>query len=589
MSAPRVGAVAGRQERLLPWFGAALGVLWFLAVGGGPTLDPTNLDWLGGGDLAEHVLGWLHFRHAPWGFPLGRTPGLLYPHVMTVGFSDSNPWVSLALRPLSHWLPQDFQFIGPWLGLCFALQGWMGVKLMGLFTPRASQRLLGAALFVLAPVLLNRTGHDTLCAHWMLTAMFWLYLRPREDARAAWGALGWALLLNVLAAGVHPYLEVMVFALTLALLFATVREQYLSWRSAGASFAGGSLAVGVIFAAFGYVGQGVSSGASGFGFYSADLLTLINPMGWSRMLPGLPTGPGQYEGFGFLGTGVLALAGMILWKPSRWWPQAKAEVKARLPLVIMVVLLAVLAGSSVMTAAGRTVLTMRKLMGPLLPLFEPFRSSGRFIWPLHYAVLTGLIALVVWRWRQRPGVATGMILFAVLIQAVDTPDVWERARFRGKPWPRLRAQEWESVDPFYRHIVLFPPAVNGSTVPCVENTFAEGAYVSFGDLAYRKGLTTNSGYPARLDEKQIEAVCTALRADIESGRLAEDSLYVVDEPKLAVFQRLGPSVTCGVLDGFTVCVAAKEGRFREALMRAPSPSVPLPTPEGATPSAGSAP
>jgi hypothetical protein len=206
-------------------------------------------------------------------------------------------------------------------------------------------------------------------------------------------------------------------------------------------------------------------------------------------------------------------------------------------------------------------------------VLETFRSSGRFIWPLHYAVLTGIIALVVWRWRQRPAVATGVLLGAVLLQILDASDFWERASFRGEPWPRLRAPEWASVDPLYRHIVLFPPYIEDSQVPCVRSTFPEDAHARFGDLAYRKGMTTNSGHAARLDEASVLAVCQSLRADVESGRLAEDTLYVVDAPERARFQRLGPGVTCGMLDGFTICVAAKEGQFREALLRAASAPV----------------
>lgn len=545
-------------------------MLWFLAVGGGSTLDPTNLDWLGSGDLGQHLLGWLHFRNAPWGFPLGKTPSLMHPLAMSLSLSDSNPWVAIALKPWSGWLPQDFQSIGPWFGLCFALQGWMGVKLTALFTARPSHCLLGAALFVLAPVLIFRSGHDTLCAHWMITAMLWLYLRPREDARAAWKALGWAALINVLASGTHPYLEVMVFCLTLALLFATVRlEHHLSWRSGGAAFAGASVALAGIFATLGYVGQGVRSGAGGFGFYSADLLTLVNPTGWSRVLPSLPIGPGQYEGFGYLGTGVLALGLPMLWSPRNWWPQAWTQLKARAPLVTIVLMLALLAFSSVITAAGVTLLSMRKLTAPLLPVLEPFRSSGRFIWPLHYAVLTGVVALVVWRLRNRPAVATALLLTAVLLQALDAPDLWDRGRFRGDPWPRLRAPQWESLDPSYRHLVLFPPVIWGSVVPCVAGTFPPAAYLSFGDLAYRKRLTTNSAYAARLDESRVATVCAALVADVEAGHLAPDTLYVVDKPRLDLFQRLGPAVACGLLDGYSVCVAATQGRFRDALLRAP--------------------
>ncbi|WP_426755409.1 DUF6311 domain-containing protein [Myxococcus sp. Y35] len=574
-----------KRERLLPWVGAVLGVLWFLAAGGAPTLDPTNLDWMGAGDPAQHVLGWLHFRDAPWSFPLGRLPSLMHPHVMTVGFSDANPWVSLALKPFSRWLPRDFQFVGPWLALCLALQGFMAVKLLGLFTRQPLQRVLGAVLFVTAPVLLFRSGHDTLCAHWMLTAMLWLYLRPREDARAARRALRWALLLNLLAAGTHPYLTVMVFALSVALLVQAHREGHLSRAATGGVFLGLGLTVAIPFLVFGYLGQGVSTGASGFGFYSADLLTFINPLGWSRLLPALPITAGQYEGFGYLGTGALALGvvGFVGWL-SAGRPRSWASVKPLLPLLLVTFALAVLGFSSTMTAAGKTVLTMRKLMEPVMPLLGAFRASGRFIWPLYYLLLTGVLALVLWRWRQRPIVATALLLGAVTLQVVDAPDVWSQTRFVGAPWPRLRAPAWEQVDASYRHITLVPPVIHGSQRPCVENGFPEYTYVRFGDLAYRQGLVTNSGYSARLNEPRVAEVCAALLEDIENGRLAEDTLYVVDTAKLPLFQRLGDRVTCGVLDGYTVCVTARDGRFREALRQAPpAPFPPSPAPSANTP------
>lgn len=569
---PVTTGVFDRAERWLPWVGAALGVLWFLAVGGGPTLNPTNLDWAGNGDTAQHVLGWLHFRNAPWGFPLGRTPGLMHPLVMTVGFSDANPWVSLVLKPFSRWLPQDFQFIGPWLALCLALQGFMAVKLVGLFTPRASHRVLGAALFVTAPVLLFRSGHDTLCAHWMLVAMLWLYLRPREDARAARHSLGWALLLTALAAGTHPYLTVMVFALAVALLIQVRRERHLSWPATAGVFAALGLTVGGLFLAFGYVGQGVNPGAGGFGFYSADLLAFINPKDWSRVLPPLPRGEGQYEGFGYLGTGVLALAvvGLVGWLAAGA-PRSWARVKPVLPLLLVTLGLAVLGFTSTMTVAGRTVLTMRKLMAPVMPLLGPFRASGRFIWAFDYLLMLGVLTLVLWRWRQRPGVLTALLLGAVCIQVADTRDVWTQWRFVGAPWPRLRAPEWEQVDASYRNVTLVPPAIHASEMDCVQSAFPEYTYVRFGDLAYRKGLTSNSGYSARLDEPRVARVCAALMDDVEHGRLAEDTLYVVDAAKLPLFQRLGDRVTCGVLEGYTVCVTARSSPFRDALSHATPP------------------
>lgn len=579
-----VNNTEGRQGRWVPWMGALLGVLWIIALGGGRALDPTYLEWLGWGDLAQHVLGWMFFRDAPWGFPLGRTPGLMTPLTVTVGFSDSNPWVSLLLKPFSGWLPRDFQFIGPWLALCLALQGFMGAKLVALFTPRASQQVLGAAFFVLAPVLTHRMGHDTLCAQWVLTALLWLHLKPRTSAQAAWRSLAVALLLNAYAAGTHPYLAVMVFALSLALLVTTVRtERWLTWRQGAAVFGVMSLVVLTLFVAFGYVGTDVRGGTSSFGVYSADMLALINPMGWSRVLPWLPSRVEQYEGFGYLGTGVLALALLaLLGRPSSWWPQARMQVKARLPLVVMVVLLSLLAFSTRMTLAGQDVLTMRKVADPLMPILGMFRASGRFIWPLHYFALTAILALAMWRWRRYPAVATTVMLVAVIAQAADTAQLWTGERFQPAPWPRLRAPEWESLDSSYRHVVLFPPSIRDADVPCVKSTFALDDYLLWGDLAYRKRMTTNSGYAARINEKHIAEVCTALTNDVENGRLADDALYVVDPPKLELFQRLGDRVTCGLVEGFTLCVTARESRFRETLLRTPV-RAPMPPTAGSPP------
>jgi len=49
-----------------------LGFVWFLQIGGGSTLNPTNVGWVLAGDWLQHWLGWLLFRNEPWTFPLGK-------------------------------------------------------------------------------------------------------------------------------------------------------------------------------------------------------------------------------------------------------------------------------------------------------------------------------------------------------------------------------------------------------------------------------------------------------------------------------------------------------------------------------------
>src|SRR5262245_6039425 len=195
---------------------AAVGLLWFLHMGGGATLNPANTAWLYGADWHQHWLGWQFFRSAPWTFPLGLLPTLPYPVGTAIGFTDSNPLVSILLKPFSQWLPAEAQFIGLWLALCFTLQGYVGTVLAGLVTRGRIEQFLGGSLFALSPVLTVRMGHDTLSAHWMLLAMLYLalrdYERPQSAARATWAATA----IVTVAAGTHPYLAAMSFCLAIA-------------------------------------------------------------------------------------------------------------------------------------------------------------------------------------------------------------------------------------------------------------------------------------------------------------------------------------------------------------------------------------
>lgn len=540
-------------ERLLPLLCAALGILWYVAAGGGRTMDPTNLDWLGAGDLGQHVTGWLMFRNAPWQLPLGSVPSLLYPVGGSVAYTDANPWVSLLLKPFSPLLPVDFQFIGLWLASCFALQGVLGFKVMETLTPSPLQRVLGAALFIMAPPVLHRMGHDTLCAHWLLLALLWLNLRPTPDAASARRSVLWAAGFNVVAAGIHPYLAAMVFLLTLGLLgrlYWVDRRLSRGWLL-GAPAVVGATAVG-LFWLFGYIGQPVGLGASGLGFFSADLLAFFNPHGLSMWMPTLPSGPGQYEGFGYLGAGVLALGAVALVSWRLRAPREPLAWRPLLPLLVVAACFLLFALSPRMTVAGHTFLSMRKLAAPFEPALAPLRSSGRFIWLPHYVAVAGALALALRTWRNRPAVATGLLFAAVVVQAVDTRDMWERVHFGEATWPRLRAPQWTGISAPYRHVALYP------TFPdCAGKVdYPYQHYLAFADLAYRQRLTLNSGSFARVDEKRALAVCVDLKADVQAGRFAPDTVYVVHPSVLADFTKPGTGMACGTLEGQHVCVSA---------------------------------
>ncbi len=580
------GTASGRSSaartllaRQAPALAAALaGVAWLAWNAGGLALAaPGNVGWLMGSDWGASYVGWLFFRSAPLALPLGANP--LYPFAIgsTLGFSDSLPLVAVALRPFAAFLPQDFQYVGAWLVLAFALQGFVGAKLARLATPDRVAQALGGALFVLAPPLLHRlvgpkTGHASLCAQWILLLALGLALAPvaRPGRR-----LAGAILLVFAAAGVHPYFVVMVAGLAAALV---VRLVLVERRAGAALLAGGlaaiALAGGAGLALFGFLGNGVRARANGFGYFSADLATLVNPMGWSRAWAGLSVHAGQYEGFGYLGAGVLLLlvVGAGVAAALRRAPAAGPLARAA-PVVAVALLLGFFALSGTVRAAGEIVGRLR-FYEAVPALTGTFRSSGRFIWPLHYLLLLGGIALAAVALRERPRALRGVLALAVLAQVLDVSPPVPLALHPAAAPP---APAWALARGAYRHVSMFPPYLLAGGDPiapepelCGPHLYPPDSYLPLAEVAYRIGATFDAGYTARLDPGRAIAACQATRRALDAGALDPATIYVVHPSAVARF--LAAGADCGLVGDDRVCVAAG-GRdaFSEAVRARPIP------------------
>nr|WP_244237786.1 DUF6311 domain-containing protein [Corallococcus llansteffanensis] len=537
---------------------AVLGGLgWFLWLGGGAVLPPTRIDWMMREDWAAHIFGWLFFRNADWQWPLGAAPNHFFPYGTSVALTDGNPWVAVLLKPFSALLPVDFQYTGPWLGLCYALMGYFGARLVETVSPRAVPVALGGALLALSPVMAARFSHPTLCAHWLLVALLWLNLRDTPDARTATRSLGLAALFNAIAAGTHPYWVAMLVPLTLALGARLVWSRKLGLaRVAGAC--GGIIALDVLlFAGFGYFG-GQGLGAEGFGDFSADLATLVNPLGWSRLLPDLPAGPRQGEGFGYLGAGALLLLGLaglsVLVRPRE---ARTLDWRRVLPATVVVVLLGIYALSSRVTWLGQPVADLGALYAPLAKATNAFRASGRFVWPLHYLLVAGAVLTVVRLWRAVPAVAGVALAVALAAQAYDVRED-KSALFKPVHFQRLQAPEWAALQGPYQHLALFPPHAQWVC------RYDEPLVNALAYQAYRLKLTFNSGYASRTPQ----ALETECHARLPRDGLDAATAYVVLPEHLRPFLNAG--ARCGVVEGLPVCVVAgNTDAFAQGLLRQP--------------------
>ncbi|MBX3227231.1 MAG: hypothetical protein KIT84_35155 [Labilithrix sp.] len=485
-------------------------------------------------DWAQHVLGWLFFRKDGWHFPLGAIRGAAYPLGTSVGYTDSNPIVAIALKPLSSLLPLEVQYIGPWLGLCFALQGFFGARLVASVAKGHLVPLLGGLMFATAPALLQRLAHDTLCSHFLLLAAIGLHLAPGAHARARRAMVGVVLL----AAGIHPYLAIMALVLGVGLFYhhhargALSRRELLGWS------AGSSIAVLVVFLLIGYFGGGVDPGAGGIGEFSASPLTLFDSMGHSRVLPALPSGKSQYEGFAYLGLGGVALVVAA----------CVAFVRERRSGLDLSFLPRPLRWASL----GLAVFAMIPWFPPgLSSILSPLRSSGRFVWTFSYVALLVAIAIVVRAFSARPAIAAAIMAVALALQIVDAQPDHVRPKFASKPSGAPYAAGWESARGDYRHLALYPMEIWRACTPWDEDLSIRYAY-----RAYLSGLTFNSGYFARINRAAAKRACAELTRDVESGRLDAATIYVLSRPEdVAPFRAAG--ATCGRLEpDTTICVAS---------------------------------
>jgi hypothetical protein len=529
-----------------PWprrAAAAAGFVWFLQVGGWQTLDPTNVNWVMAGDWLQHWLGWLFFRRDPWTFPLGRILSLPYPAGTTIGFTDSNPLVSLLLKPFSPFLPTTFQFLGPWFAVCFVLQGYMGALLSSVVTKRPWEQFLGGVLFAMSPVLVARLGHDTLCAHWLLLGLLYLGLREYEGAAAATRAVRWATAGAVVSAAIHPYLAAMCWVLAHAFFVRLWVARTLTF--ARTTLAAGSATAGMIgvFWAIGYFG-GEQLGTGGYGQFSSDLLTLVSPMGFSRLLPMLDRlDVFQWEGLGYLGLGgiLLAVTGVVGLVRS-----GRAFAPHTWPVVTACVLMALYAVSTIVTFNGRVVLRLDWLT----PTSIPFRASGRFIWSFHYL----LLLLGVWgatrAFPMRRGWASTAVLAAgVLVQVADVrcDAFW----FTGKEFRQARVFNYRLAIGHYRHLELYPAQILGIG----SRPYEEDHTYRYMLLAYKLNMTFNSGIFARMSRRDILAAAAWNGSALDSGMLDRQTVYLVSPDYVEKFKAV--DAACAQLDGDWACVSRK--------------------------------
>jgi hypothetical protein len=536
----------------------AIGFVYILLVLGSARLDPTNLSWLDG-DPATVYIAWELFRQDPrlhW--PLTFTDRLGYPLGDSIAFMDPNPLLLILLKPLSPLLPTPFQYLGVAAVLAASLQFFFAARLFRLLLGR---KVLGVLLpslfFLIAPPMTWRfVGHYALANHWLLVAALCLFVSLQKAAGDKIRKLAlFCGLLGGVAVAINAYLAFMVLVVLSAGVITACWRHRLSVKAACGIFAatGGAclisaFAIGLVRSDGGYTGGGYRE-------YSMNLLAPIDPGTFGafflRSMPHFSSY--QYEGYNYLGAGVLLLTVMLL--PSFSRNRVRRVIAAEVvPLAVGCLALTALAISTKISAGSLLVadLDPHEILTKYLAVF---RSSGRLFWAPYYAMLTMILATAFILWPPRK--AAVLISVALVVQFADTIPLRRGVRAQvsqSHPLP-FHSPQWSLLGQDHANLLVLPPwqcgVMRGANTPGGQDGFR-----IFGMLAVSQHMRTNNYYAARYSPASLAFHCDQAVKDLIQKPLSPDSAYVVS-PSVAWIIAAGPTgpSACHTLDGFILCSA----------------------------------
>lgn len=515
-----------------------LGVTVFFLFTGGKILNPTYINWLLAGDPAQHWLGWEFFRTTPFDqWPIGANTDFGMERGSSIVFTDSIPIMAIIFKMFNSWLPEHFQYTGIWILLCFVLQGVFSWKLLSNFTESVLLKTIGCLFFLIAPSALWRShAHFALSAHWMILCGFNLYF-SKTFLRSKW------LLLIVIAVLVHAYLLAMLLSIAIMDLLQRILLKQASLIKAAFYVTCCLLITFLVMWAAGYfmVGGGVTN--EGFGFYRLNMLSVVDSdYLWSKLLPDIETSKGDYEGFNFLGTGMLGLfvvAFVTLVKQG----SVRLQYTTVLPLLLLAVSLFIYALSN-HVAAGMTEVLSYPLPLQITPLTDTFRASGRFFWPVYYLIYLTIFYLIFTRINNRLAVLICTTMLAIQLVDSSRARVFFSNKFSLTPeWSSpMISPLWAELSTRYKNIILVVP----SSSP--EDSIA------LPEFAATHQMSTNAGYFARTNPKVEQHTIDNLTSTVEKSSYTPDSLYVFENDALwdkASSSNI-PGAVVGVLDGLRI-------------------------------------
>jgi len=495
--------------------------------------------WRDNADITQYLAGFNAYVHEPWRWPLLRLESLNTPDGTLATFLDTIPLYAMFLKLVhpgaGYWNPY-----GLWIALCFTLQGagawWMC---------REAQVRNWAALAALAlllasfPALTFRISHTSLMSQWMLVFALAIYLRGSRLGQLALGP--W---MALLVGGF--YINIYLFVMASAIFAADVLRHLLRAPATRAerlrTLAAPVLVYGLLLLTMWATMLPLPPGSGerewGFGHFSMNLLAPLHG-GLLLQFEHPVANHGQGEGFNYLGIFVLALTVAVYQLTGRRDPDFWRRHGI---LAAALGLLSLYALSNIVWLGDNRLYALQ-----LPPLFDgvtsAFRSSGRFFWPVGYAIVAFTVLGAA---RHLGGLrAAAVLALVVALQFWDLQPhhAWVRTTAGQHSAPVIEHARWQTfLGPDVKALHYYPPFRCGAT--------SSPSLLPVMAYAVQHGYPLSTGYIAR-------ATKSCVNHGAEIARLPASTAVVFDKqtfPQQQDAERLmAPGAACADMQIVFVC------------------------------------
>lgn len=504
---------------------ALLGGIAFVLIYGVKILNPLYTDWLlTGGDPSQHYLGWEFFRRSDWYFPLGLTDQLAYPLKTSVIYTDSIPIFAVFFKLFRSILPQQFQYFGIWGLLCFVLQGYYAAKILGERSSSKAVILAGSVFFIVSPIMIFRMYyHTALAAHWLILLAIYFYSKHEKEYRdifnpvMQWGILG------ILIGSIHLYFVPMCGAILLGYILCSIwKERKIRIRF---FYPGISFSVGLFLTIYllGGFSSGADTGTNNLGLFSFNLNAFLNPMSYSTLLKNtsLWNWPfytqGQYEGFSYLGMGIILLCVCGIGLMMKNICRRKKPSVYQIMTVLMSVGLIAMAVSPTITWNDKLLLQL-PYSSTIYKYWGIFGSCGRMAWPVvYFLMIFGITSIGNMKWKRKE-ISNVIIILACLVQVIDlSGQLYKRHENYSKKvvyQSPLAGSVWDDIISTgeYKHVVWVTHNVDHNDVIQVA-VYAMKNDMTMGNFYFARGIDKRDITEEQLQNTSEDCVYVFLKSD----------------------------------------------------------------------------